>query len=193
MKRSEMNAADAAKALSAVLRSLLPDGTDLTSEALRGTPGRMYRALHEMTAGYDIDPRAVLGTTFPGEGYDQVVAVTGIPFASLCEHHVLPFTGTVDVAYLPGQRIVGLSKLPRLVECYSRRLQVQERLTRDIAGALHDVLDPRGVMVRIRGQHSCMALRGIRSPGMMTTSDIRGVFRDEDAARSEVFSLFPKD
>jgi GTP cyclohydrolase I len=169
--------------------SMLVPSAQFGSESMRDTPTRMLRALEDMTSGYEQDPREILRTDFESEGYDQVIVVRGIPFASLCEHHVLPFTGTADVAYLPGDRIVGLSKIPRLVECFARRLQVQERLTRDIAGALQEHLDPRGVMVVLRGTHSCMALRGVRSTGEMVTSDVRGLFRTDDAARAEALML----
>jgi GTP cyclohydrolase I len=157
-------------------------GADLQSEGLRETPGRYLRALKELTEGYALDPEVILQKTFKVD-YDQMVVVRGIRFCSLCEHHVLPFHGTVTVGYLPTGRVVGLSKIPRLVHCFARRLQVQERLTEQIAHALNNALRPLGVGVLVRGYHTCMAMRGIRSEGEMVTSCLLGVMRDE--AREE--------
>lgn len=148
------------------------------------TPRRMLKALREMTDGYGALPSM---TAFDAEG-DPLVAVKDIEFSSLCEHHVLPFTGTVSVAYIPRKKIVGLSKIPRIIRAYSRRLQVQERLTEQIADALVD-LEPKGVAVLVRGVHSCCQLRGAERRAEMVTNALRGVFREEPSARSEVMML----
>jgi GTP cyclohydrolase I len=155
------------------------------------TPHRFLKGLRDFTTGYRENIGAIL-KTFPLDVETRdpgIVAVRGIPFASLCEHHVLPFTGTVDVAYLPNDRIVGLSKIPRLVRAVTRRLQVQERIGSMVADALQMHVSARGVMVIIRSRHSCMALRGVESPGEMVTSTARGVFLTNDAARAEVMAL----
>jgi GTP cyclohydrolase I len=163
-------------------------GEDVTREGLRGTPGRVARMLAEMTSGKDQDPAAILGTVFT-EFCDEMILVRDIPFWSLCEHHLLPFFGTVVVGYVPqGQRVVGLSKIPRLVQCFARRLQIQERLTTQIATTLLEYLTPRGVGVLVTGQHTCMQMRGIASPGTMITSALLGVFR-EAPARAEFLAL----
>jgi GTP cyclohydrolase IA len=159
-------------------------------EGLRDTPARVVRALFEMTSGYEGDPAEVLGRTFPADGYDEVVAVSGIPFNSLCEHHLMPFFGTVGVAYLPHERIVGLSKLPRVVDIFAKRLQVQERMTKEIGDAIASHLVPAGSAVVVTAVHACLSCRGALKPGArMTTSDIRGSFRDSPAARAEVLGL----
>ena len=174
----------------ALLETLLDGRDDLAREGLAKTPERFARALTEMLGGYDVDLGSFAATSFDAEGYDQVVVVSGIPFASLCEHHVLPFTGIAHVGYLPGSRIIGLSKIPRLVRAVSRRLQVQERMTQQIADALAAAVTPKGVAVIVEGTHSCMLLRGAETPGRMVTSCMRGVFRDHAAARAEVLRLF---
>jgi len=155
------------------------------------TPERWVAALLELTEGYQHDPAEILATRFDGEGYDQVVVLSGISYVSLCEHHLLPFTGTASVAYLPSEgQVVGLSKLARLVECFARRLQVQERMTQQIGEALVEHLKPRGVAVVVHGQHSCMAARGIKKPGsVMTTYYTWGAFRDKPEARAEVLAM----
>ena len=172
-----------AEHLRAALSILLPDSVDLVSESMVDTPRRLAAALAEMTSGYAEDP-VKLARAFDAEGYDQVVAVRGIRFASLCEHHVLPFTGTVSVAYLPAKKIIGLSKIPRMVRAISRRLQVQERMTQMIAAAIKEATDARGVGVLVRGRHSCMSLRGIEADGEMVTSVMLDAFRDDAAARA---------
>lgn len=172
----------------AFLKTVLGDNEELEREGLLDTPARLTKALRQMTSGYSADIDKMM-TTFPSEG-DAVVCVRDIPFASLCEHHVLPFSGFVSVAYIPGERIVGLSKIPRLVHAYARRLQVQERLGTQIAEELTKRLNPAGVAVVIRGAHSCMRLRGVESAGDMVTSTMRGVFMDEAEARAEVMRLF---
>jgi len=156
-----------------------------------GTPERVLRAFEEMTSGYSIKADELLKVEFDGGGYDEVVALAGIPFHSLCEHHLLPFHGTADVAYLPiNGVVVGVSKLARLVEAHARRFQIQERMTRDIASDLERVLTPSGVAVVVRAQHACMEARGIGKAATMTTSDMRGIYRTSPAARAEVLALF---
>lgn len=172
----------------AVVRLLQHIGEDPTRDGLKDTPKRVVKALRELTAGYAQDAATVLGTTFDVP-YDDMVIVSGIKFASLCEHHVLPFHGTVTVGYVPGERVVGLSKIARLVEMYARRLQVQERLTREIAEAMETHLGALGVGVVIRGEHSCMAHRGVGKQATMTTSAMLGVMRTDPAARAELIAL----
>ena len=157
---------------------------------LEDTPARVVRALKEMTVGYHQDPKEILGTVFE-EKYDEMVLVQGIRYHSMCEHHMMPFSGTADVAYIPNSRglIVGLSKIPRLVECFARRLQVQERMTKQIAEALQEHLKPLGVGVVVRGHHACCEQRGVRSRNLMVTSDLRGVFREKPEVRAEFLSL----
>jgi GTP cyclohydrolase I len=188
------NRSDGEEAVRTLLRCI---GEDLDRDELRDTPRRVYQALLEMTEGYGEDPADILRAQFT-EPFDEIVVVTGIPFSSLCQHHVMPFTGTVDVGYLPAlpsvhggkTRVVGLSKLPRLVDCYAKRLQVQERLTREVADAILEHLTPQGVAVVVRAAHSCTACRGVRKPGVeMVTSCMYGVFRDKAEARAEFFSL----
>ena len=161
-------------------------GVDLTDESLRDTPRRMARMYAEM-----LTPAPFTPTTFPNDGgYDELVVATGIPFHSLCEHHLLPFVGVAHVGYLPGERIIGLSKLARVVELFSRRLQVQERLTTQIAGWLDDTLCPKGVGVVLEAEHLCMSLRGVQKPGARTiTSALHGAVRDDARTRQEFLTL----
>lgn len=170
-------------------RVLAPHGAEsaLDAEGMADTPKRMLKALRELTDGYAVKQPSTLLTDFAGEG-DQIVVVRDIEFASLCEHHVLPFTGVVSVAYIPTKRIVGLSKIPRVIRAYSRRLQVQERLTVQIAQAL-DALEPAGVAVVVRGVHECCQLRGAERRAEMVTSHLVGKFRDDPQARAEVLGL----
>jgi GTP cyclohydrolase IA len=161
-------------------------GVDLDAEGLRETPRRISAALAELLTPVEFAP-----TTFPNDGgYDELVVATGIPFHSLCEHHVLPFVGVAHVGYLPGERIIGLSKLARVVERFARGLQVQERLTTQIAGWLDEELRPRGVGVVIEAEHLCMSLRGVQKPGARTvTSALHGLVRDDPRTREEFLSL----
>lgn len=179
---------DVDEAVKVLLRHI---GEDPTRDGLHDTPRRVVKALSELTCGYGTDIAALLGVTFDGDGWDEMVMVRDVPFSSLCEHHMLPFTGHATVAYIPKEngRIVGLSKLARLVEAYARRLQVQERLTGQVADALVEHLDPLAVGVIIRGHHSCMSMRGIGVPGEMVTSALRGVFHTDQAARAEFMTL----
>lgn len=162
-------------------------GLDPSHEDIVETPARVVKALREMTEGYRQDPAVIL-KTFTADT-DEIVLVRGVPFASMCEHHMLPFTGTAHVAYLPSGRVVGLSKIPRLIHCFARRLQMQERLTVQIADAMMKHINPGGVAVVVRSQHTCCALRGIKSPNEMVTSVMRGVFKDSPEARAEVLRL----
>jgi GTP cyclohydrolase I len=165
---------------------MLALGADLADESLRDSPRRVAAAFAEMLTPVPFDP-----TSFPNdEGYDELVIAKSIPFHSLCEHHLLPFYGVAHVAYLPGERIVGLSKLARVVEFYSRRLQVQERLTVQIANWLQDTLSPRGVGVVMEAEHLCMSLRGVQKPGATTvTSALLGLVRDDIRTREEFLTL----
>jgi GTP cyclohydrolase IA len=166
-----------------LLRAL---GVDLGGESLRGTPRRIAAMYAEL-----LTPTPFSATTFPNDGdYDELVVATGIPFHSLCEHHLLPFHGVAHVGYLPGERIIGLSKLARLVESLSRSLQVQERLTTQIAGWLDEHLAPAGVGVVLQAEHLCMSLRGVQKPGARTvTSALRGRIRDDLRTREEFLAL----
>ncbi len=161
-------------------------GVDLEAESTRETPRRMVDVYAELLTPNSFNP-----TTFPNDGdYDELVVARGIPFHSLCEHHLLPFIGVAHVGYLPGERIVGLSKLVRVVELYARSLQVQERLTTQIASWLERELDPKGVGVVIEAEHMCMSLRGVQKPGATTiTSALRGLVRDDPRTRGEFLSL----
>lgn len=166
-------------------------GEDINRDGLAGTPQRVIRAWCDMTKGYDMDP-AKLVTTFDGEEYDAAICVGPVKFYSTCEHHMLPFFGDAWVAYIPGVdgRIIGLSKMPRLVEMFSRRLQNQERMTQQIATTLNTLLDARGTAVLVRGQHFCMMARGVKQDdAYMTTSVLTGAFRDQPQTRAEFFEL----
>jgi GTP cyclohydrolase I len=174
---------------SAVRKILKAVGENPRRDGLLDTPARVARMYEEMFSGLHLDPARHLETTFP-EAYDEIVLVRDIPFTSMCEHHLLPFTGVAHVAYLPNGKVVGLSKLARVVEEVSRRPQVQERLTQTVADMLEDKLGTKGAAVVIESEHSCMALRGVRKSGTLTiTSSLRGVFREDQASRSEVLSL----
>lgn len=164
-------------------------GEDPTRDGLRDTPARVVKALGEMTAGYGQSPGAILSTCFDVEECDEMVVVRAIPFVSLCEHHMLPFTGTATIGYIPDGRVVGLSKLARLVDIFARRLQVQERMTIQIADAIGDHLSPRGVGVVIRATHSCMSARGVGKTAEMVTSRLRGAILEVPQARAEFMAL----
>lgn len=169
----------------AVARLIQWVGDDPTRNGLRNTPGRVTRALRELLSGYDEDAAAHLAVTFD-DNCDQMVVVSGIKFTSMCEHHMLPFTGTATVGYLPNGNVVGLSKLARTVDVFARRLQVQERLTEQVADAMDTHLAPLGCGVVITAHHSCMGLRGALKPdALMTTSALRGKFLHDPTVRSE--------
>ena len=164
-------------------------GEDPDREGLRDTPKRVTKALCEMTAGLHQDPKSVLGTMF-SETSDQMVIVRGIHFTSLCEHHLLPFVGTAVVGYIPNGRVVGLSKIPRLVNIFARRPQVQERMTNQIAEALQQYIDPLGVAVIVKAKHACMGCRGVRqTEAEMITSCLMGCLKTDSAARNELLQL----
>jgi len=174
----------------AIIQLLTHLGEDPTREGLLDTPKRVIKAFKEMTDGYDKDVAAILGTTFDVGDVDEMIVVTGIDFVSLCEHHMLPFTGTASVAYIPGERVVGLSKIPRIVEAFSHRLQVQERLTRQITTALDQYLGTKGSACLITSGHACMGHRGIKKPNAkMTTSSLTGAFRSDPEVRHEFLTL----
>jgi GTP cyclohydrolase I len=173
----------------AVREILAAVGEDPDREGLRETPARVARMYAEMFAGLHTDPRIHLRKTFT-EKYDEVVLVRDIGFDSMCEHHLLPFTGKAHIAYMPNGKIVGLSKLARVVEVLSRRPQVQERMTEELADLLVEELEPRGVAVILEATHTCMTIRGVRKPdSICTTSAMRGVFRENALTRSELLAL----
>jgi GTP cyclohydrolase IA len=176
----------------AAVRTLLQwAGDDPSRDGLIDTPARVVRAYEEYFSGYDDDPQKILGRSFDEtEGYDEVVVLKDIPFASHCEHHIAPILGKVHIAYLPESRVVGISKLARLVETYGRRLQIQEKMTAQIANTLNDVLDPKGVAVVIEAAHECMTTRGIDKPGVsMVTSTMLGAFREDPSTRREFMAI----
>ena len=166
-------------------------GDDPTREGLLDTPRRVARAWKEYTRGYADDPGHHLSRTFEEVGgYDEIVLLRDIPFQSHCEHHLAPIIGKAAIAYLPGDRVVGISKLARVLHGYARRLQVQERLTAEVADCIWTQLEPKGVAVVIEASHACMTARGVRTPGVvMTTSRMMGVFRDDERSRREVLAL----
>jgi GTP cyclohydrolase I len=166
-------------------------GDDPDREGLHDTPGRVTRSYREMFAGYDVEPREYLERTFEEVGgYDQMVLLRDIRFVSFCEHHMLPVIGRAHVGYLPTNRVVGISKLARVVRGFARRLQIQEKMTAEIADAIHEVLKPHGVGVLIEAEHSCMTLRGVNSPGSnLTTSALLGSIRDDPRTREEFLRL----
>jgi len=173
----------------AVREILLEMGEDPDRQGLVGTPDRVHRMYAELTAGYHVDPERLVNGAIYDVDYSEMVVVKDIPFYSLCEHHLLPFFGTAAVAYIPRGKVIGLSKIPRIVEMYARRLQVQERLTQQIADFLAERLAPQGVGVVIEANHLCAVMRGIRKPGtIMTTSAVLGLFRTRDRTRAEFFS-----
>jgi GTP cyclohydrolase IA len=179
------------QAEAAVRTLLLWAGDDPDREGLRGTPDRVVRSYDEFFAGYDIDPVALLERTFEEtDGYDEIVLLRDIRMESHCEHHMVPIIGRAHVAYLPHRRVVGISKLARVVEAYAKRLQIQEKLTAQIANTIQDVLQPRGVAVVIEAAHQCMTTRGIHKPGVtMVTSRMLGAFRDDPTTRREFLAM----
>jgi GTP cyclohydrolase IA len=171
----------------AAVREILTEiGEEPDREGLVGTPVRVHRMYTELTAGYHVDPARLMNGAVFEVDYSEMVVVKDIPFYSLCEHHLLPFFGVAAVAYIPRGRVIGLSKIPRIVEMYARRLQVQERMTQQIADFLQDHLAPQGVGVVVEATHLCAVMRGVRKPGtVMTTSAVLGLFRSRDKTRSE--------
>ncbi len=180
--------ADVAEAVRTLIRWA---GDDPEREGLLDTPRRVARAWKEYARGYAEDPAAHLSRTFEEVGgYDEIVLLKDIPFQSHCEHHLAPIIGKAAIAYLPGNRVVGISKLARVLHGFSRRLQVQERLTAQVADAIWKHLQPKGVAVVIEASHACMTARGVSTPGvMMTTSRMMGTFREDERSRREVLAL----
>ena len=166
-------------------------GDDPEREGLRDTPRRVARAWKEYCSGYEEDPAAHLGRMFEEVGgYDEIVLLKDIPFQSHCEHHMAPIIGKAAIAYLPTSRVVGISKLARVLHGFARRLQIQERLTAEVAQCIWDNLNPKGVAVVIEASHACMTARGVRTPGVnMVTSHVMGTFRRDDKSRQEVLKL----
>lgn len=180
-----------AKAEEAVKTLLSWAGEDVKREGLRDTPKRVVKAYEDWFSGYNEDPKEVLKKTFSElEGYDEIIMLRDIRIESHCEHHIAPFIGSAHVAYLPNKRVVGISKLARIAKIFSKRMQVQEKLTAQIANCIHDVLRPKGVAVVIEAQHQCMTTRGINAPGIsMVTSQLLGKFRTDSSTRREFFSM----
>ena len=166
-------------------------GDDPLREGLEETPARVVRSYEEFFAGYGQDPEDILRTTFEEtEGYDEMVVLRDIEFHSHCEHHMVPIIGKAFVAYLPNKRVVGISKLARVVEAYAKRLQIQEKMTAQIANAINDVLKPKGVAVVVEAEHQCMTTRGVEKPGVtMVTSTMLGAFRDNSSTRREFLAF----
>ena len=166
-------------------------GDDPDREGLEGTPNRVVRAYEEFFSGYDVDPALLLRRTFEEtDGYDEMVVLRDITFESHCEHHLVPIIGKAHVAYLPQSRVVGISKLARVVEAYAKRLQIQEKMTAQIANTIDEELQPRGVAVVIEAVHQCMTTRGVHKPGVsMVTSRMLGAFRDDPMTRREFLAI----
>jgi GTP cyclohydrolase I len=191
LRRQELFADPDGGRLEAATRDLLIGvGEDPARDGLLDTPARVARSMEALTEGYRIDPRDVVGDALFDVEYDDMVLVRDIELYSLCEHHLLPFFGRAHVAYIPRGQVVGLSKIPRLVDVFARRLQVQERLTREIAECVQELLDPLGVGVVIEASHLCMMMRGVEKQQSTTrTSTLLGQLRDDDRARAEFLAL----
>jgi len=175
------------KSISTIIKRI---GEDLEREGLQKTPERFVKCWKFLTSGYKQDAESILSSAIFEEGHDDLIIVKDIDFYSTCEHHLLPFFGKCHIAYLPGEKIVGISKLARVVETYARRLQLQERLTHQIAGVINKVLEPKGVGVVIKAQHMCMIMRGVQKINTeVTTSSMLGCFRDEGNIRNEFLTL----
>ena len=173
----------------AVREILLEIGEDPDRQGLVGTPSRVHRMYAELTAGYHVDLERLVNGAIFDVGYSEMVVVKDIPFYSLCEHHLLPFFGSAHVAYIPDGKVLGLSKIPRVVETFARRLQVQERLTQQVADFLQERLRPKGTGVVVEATHLCAVMRGVRKPGtVMTTSSVLGLFRSRESTRAEFFA-----
>jgi GTP cyclohydrolase IA len=186
--RERPSQAEAEAAVKVLLRWA---GENPEREGLRDTPARVARSYRELFAGYDTDPREYLERVFEEVGgYDELVVLRDIRFVSFCEHHMLPVVGKAHVAYLPTDRVVGISKLARVVHGFARRFQIQEKMTSEIAHAIHEVLRPQGVGVVVEAEHSCMTLRGVNTPGAsLVTSHLTGVIRDDPRTREEFMRL----
>jgi GTP cyclohydrolase I len=179
-----------AEAEAAVRVLLRWTGDDASRPGLRKTPARVVSAFEDWFAGYAVDPYSLLGSSFQQVSqYDRIVTLRDIAFESHCEHHMAPILGRIHLAYLPNRRLAGISKLVRVVEAYTQRLQVQERMTAEIAACINDVLEPRGVAVVVEAQHQCMTTRGVHRPEVkMVTSEMLGAFQDDDRVRGEFFA-----
>ena len=178
---------DVQECIANILRNI--EGNTCCREGLVDTPARVARMYEEIFAGYKIKPEEYLARHFESNHYQQMVVVRDIPFYSTCEHHIVPFYGLCHIGYIPTDKVVGLSKLARVVEAYSRRLQIQERLTKQIASCIYTTLQPKGVIVVMKAEHLCMTMRGIKKPGSLTvTSDVQGVFYTEDTAKQEFYN-----
>ncbi len=186
--RSRPSRAEAEAAVRTLLRWT---GDDPDREGLKATPDRVVRSYEEFFSGYDQDPEEILARTFEEiAGYDDMVVLRGIRFESYCEHHMVPIIGVAHIGYLPNDRVIGISKLARVLEIFSKRLQIQEKMTAEIANTIDRVLKPQGVAVVIEGEHQCMTTRGVHRPGVnMVTSQMMGVFRDNEATRKEFLSI----
>ena len=192
MKDKSKTSVDTKRIEKAVREILLAVGEDIEREGLKKTPERVARMYAELLAGMHEDPKEHLLSVF-SENYEEIVLLREIPFYSICEHHLMPFIGHAHVAYLPSGRILGISKLARIVDCFARRLQAQERLTYQIADFIMNNLKPQGAAVVLEASHSCMTIRGIKKPGsVMVTSALRGIFKRDPRSRSEIMSLMHK-
>jgi GTP cyclohydrolase IA len=189
MAKKKQIGVDAERIKKAVFEILEAVGEDPNREGLKATPDRVARMYAELLSGMTEDPREHLKSAFT-ENYDEIVLLRDIPFYSMCEHHLMPFIGKAHVAYLPNGSVLGVSKLARIVDCFAKRLQLQERLTAQIADSLMEGLKPQGVAVVLEASHSCMTIRGIKKPGsVMVTSAVRGTFKKDPRSRNEVMSL----
>ncbi|APF20728.1 GTP cyclohydrolase I FolE [Caldithrix abyssi] len=174
----------------AVRQILLGIGEDPERQGLKNTPFRVAKMFREVTKGYQADPQKIINNAIFDVDYDEMVVVANIEYYSLCEHHLLPFFGVVHVGYIPRGKVVGLSKIPRIVDMFARRLQIQEKMTLEIAHLLNDALDPDGVGVVVEGQHMCMMMRGVqKDKAKMITSAMLGSFKDDEKTRAEFLSL----
>lgn len=183
---------DSERIKNAVREILLAIGEDVDREGLKDTPDRVARMYAELLGGMREDPEKHLRSVFT-ETYEEIILLRNIPFYSICEHHMMPFIGSAHVAYLPSGKVLGVSKLARIVDCFARRLQTQERLTYQIADFLKTNLKSQGVAVVLEASHSCMTIRGIKKPGSaMVTSALRGIFKRDPKSRSEIMSLMHK-
>jgi GTP cyclohydrolase IA len=186
------SARPAREAAEAAVRTLIQwAGEDPDREGMLGTPERVVRAYEEWFAGYGEDPVELLQRTFEEtDGYDEMVVLRDVRFESHCEHHISPIIGTVHVAYLPAKRVIGISKLARVIDVYAKRMQIQEKLTAQIANTIEEVLQPKGVAVVVQAQHQCMTTRGVHKTGVsMVTSRMLGAFRDNEATRREFLAI----
>lgn len=185
-----MNSANRAKIEKLTLELLKEIGEDPSREGLVRTPERVARAWEYFSQGYRMTPEEAVGDAIFHESCDDIITVKDIDFFSMCEHHLLPFYGVVHVGYIPNGRIIGLSKIPRIIEVFARQLQVQERMTRQITSAIETILDPQGVAVIVEASHLCMQMRGVeKKASFMTTSAVRGVFREDRKTREEFLSI----